>query len=51
MVDLSGGHRATKGLTLDHKRPRLRHFQMGVHCFVLGAKLMFQNGVWQGEME
>ena len=29
MVDLSGGRRATKGLTLDHKRPRLRHFQMG----------------------
>ena len=29
MVDLSGGRRATKGLTLDHKRPRLPHFQMG----------------------
>ena len=29
MVDLSGGRRATKGLTLDHKRPRLCHFQMG----------------------
>ena len=22
-----------------------------VHCFVVTAKLMFQNGVWQGEME
>ena len=22
-----------------------------VHCFVLAAKLKFQNGVWQGEME
>ena len=22
-----------------------------VHCFFLYAKLMFQNGVWQGEME
>ena len=29
MVDLSGGRRATKGLTLNYKCPRLRHFQMG----------------------
>ena len=29
MVDLSGGRRAIKGLTQDHKRPRLRHFEMG----------------------
>ena len=28
MADLSGGRRATKGLTLQ-KRPCLRHFQMG----------------------
>ena len=29
MADLSGGRRATKGLTLDQKRHCLRHFQMG----------------------
>ena len=31
MADLSGGRRATKGLTLDHERtsPCLRHLQMG----------------------
>ena len=28
-----------------------RFWSVAVHCFVLAAKLLFQNGVWQGEME
>ena len=24
---------------------------VAAHCFVLASKHMFQNGIWQGEME